>query len=113
LPDEFRSAPLRRGTGELDLSEHDLRLVTRILRQHAPATQVFAFGSRVRRTAKRFSDLDLVVQSASPISLEHLGALRSQFSESDLPISVDIVDWWSLTPEFRRLVEPEMVRIYP
>jgi uncharacterized protein len=104
---------VRHASGVLALSEQELRLVTDILREQVSGTRVFAFGSRVRGTAKRFSDLDLVVQSDSELGLERLGALRSMFSESDLPIAVDVVEWSNLAPTFQRLIEPEMVRIYP
>jgi hypothetical protein len=47
------------------------------------------------------------------MGLEVLGALRSAFSECDLPIKVDIVDWTDLAPSFRCAIETELVPLYP
>lgn len=88
-------------------------MVRDVLGAHLPAGRAFAFGSRVRGRAKRFSDLDLVVRTESPLRLEDLGALRSAFSECDLPIKVDVVDWADLAPSFRRAIETELVPLYP
>ena len=81
---------------ELALPKHCLALVRALIRQHAPHHQFFAFGSRVvggaagRRRVKPHSDLDLAF-TGEPIPLEQLFALREAFSESDLPMRVDIV----------------------
>ncbi len=66
-----------------------------------PGVIVWAFGSRVIGNAKEFSDLDLVIHSDHPISLEILGQLKHELSESDLPFKVDLVDWSLLSKEFR------------
>ena len=97
----------------LDLGIDQLRMVRDVLGSHLPTGRVFAFGSRVRGTAKRFSDLDLVVRADRPLDLDHLGTLRAAFSECDLPIKVDIVDWEGLGDSFRHLIEKDMVPVYP
>ena len=81
---------------ELALPEHCLALVRSLIRQHAPRHQFFVFGSRVvggaadRRRVKPHSDLDLAF-TGEPLPLEQLFALREAFSQSDLPMRVDIV----------------------
>lgn len=97
----------------LDLGPEQLRTVREILAAHLPAGRVFAFGSRVRGTARRFSDLDLAVQAERPLELEILGALRSAFSQSDLPIKVDVVDWATLGEPLRGVIASELVALYP
>ena len=80
----------------LVLPEHCLALVHKLLRQHAPNHQFFAFGSPVvrgeadRQRVKPHSDLDLAYAGA-PLPLVTLFHLREAFSESDLPMRVDIV----------------------
>jgi uncharacterized protein len=97
----------------LDLGVDHLRMVRAVLGVHLPTGRAFAFGSRVRGTAKRFSDLDLVVQTDGRLDLDGLGDLRSAFSECDLPIKVDVVDWSGLDASFRRLIEKEVVPLFP
>ena len=81
---------------ELVLPEHCLAFVRTLIRQHAPHHLFFVFGSRVvgspseRRRGKRHSGLDLAF-TGEPLPLEQLFALRDAFSQSDLPMRVDIV----------------------
>ncbi len=89
----------------IDLRPDLLQLVTDLLARHAPGLEVRAFGSRARWTAKEHSDLDLVIMSDTPLPLETLARLEEDFSESDLPLRVDVVDWASLDDNFRRIIE--------
>ena len=85
----------------IDLDAGHLATVRGILQSAAPGLQAFAFGSRARGHAKRFSDLDLALSSTQPIEWRTLARLREAFEESDLPITVDLVDWNQTTPAFR------------
>ncbi|MBK7052404.1 MAG: nucleotidyltransferase domain-containing protein [Rhodoferax sp.] len=67
--------------------------VRRILQEKVPHLEVWAFGSRARRTAKPYSDLDLAMITEQPLSLAQLADLNDAFDSSDLPIRVDVVDW--------------------
>lgn len=80
-------------------------MVNDILQKHVPQYEVWAFGSRARRTAKPHSDLDLCVVSDKPLSFSVLGALADDFSDSDLPWKVDVVDWASTSESFRKIIE--------
>ncbi|MFM7783064.1 MAG: nucleotidyltransferase domain-containing protein, partial [Gammaproteobacteria bacterium] len=100
-PDAFgkRCGPPSRGLGSqpgspsVEAAEADLDTVRAILRAHVPGHEVWAFGSRARRCAKRYSDLDLVIVGLQPLSLDVLAALNEAFADSDLPWKVDVVDW--------------------
>lgn len=93
----------------LDLDAVHLDTVRSILSAQLPGARVWAFGSRVQGRAKRFSDLDLAVEDEKALDLHQLYALKDAFSESDLPIKVDVLDLKSISPEFRRIVENERV----
>lgn len=82
-----------------------------ILRQLVPSCEVWAFGSRVKGTAKPFSDLDLVIMSQQPLSLALMASLHEAFSESDLPWKVDVVDCSTTSPEFRAVIEQQKICI--
>ena len=43
--------------------------------------------------------------------LDALARLREAFSESNLPITVDVVDWQTLDPEFRAAIELRRVAL--
>jgi len=89
----------------IDLEPRHLETVRRILAAHLPGVEVRAFGSRVRGTARRFSDLDLAVVADDPLPADRLEALRDAFSASDLPILVDVLDWHAVNPAFRAVVD--------
>lgn len=89
----------------INLDEPQLTMVRAILRAYVPDRRVAAFGSRVQGTAKEFSDLDLVLLGDEPVAADVLSELRYALEESDLSISVDVVEWATLSPSFRRAIE--------
>ena len=84
-------------------------IVSAILQQHVPDREVWAFGSRARHTAKPYSDLDLLIIGDEPLSLTMSATLTDDFSESDLPWKVDVVDWATTPESFRRIIERDRV----
>ncbi len=89
----------------MKLKDEELTLVQQILGDIAPHCEVWAFGSRVNGTPKPFSDLDLVLINHEAISLDVRANLVEAFSESDLPWKVDLVDWHSISPQFRQIIQ--------
>ncbi len=91
-----------------DLSPQDLRIVLEILRSHVPDRPVFAFGSRTNGRARRRSDLDLVI-GGGPMSLSLQAQLNVGFDQSDLPITVDVVELATATEGFRSRIERDLL----
>lgn len=100
-----------RDTPPIDVRPEHWAIVRDILRQHVPRHEVWAFGSRARNAAKRYSDLDLAVITEAPLSLDVGAALAEAFSESDLPWRVDVVDWATTSPGFRSIIARDKVII--
>jgi type I restriction enzyme S subunit len=96
---------------DIDLTQRDWSEVTRILMQYVPEYTVWAFGSRVTGTAKPYSDLDLVILTDIPLSLERMATIKGAFDESDLPIRVDVVDWAATGNSFREIIRQNYVVI--
>ncbi|MGB5736719.1 MAG: nucleotidyltransferase domain-containing protein [Thiohalocapsa sp.] len=97
------------GTPAIDIRPEHWLIIRDILQAYVPQYPVWAFGSRVRGTARPYSDLDLVVVTDQPLSLDVSAALADALSESDLPWKVDLVDWATTSPAFRRIIEQEHV----
>ena len=93
----------------IDIDPRDWVDVVRILHEQAPAMEVWAFGSRARRTAKPYSDLDLALITQQPLSLDQLAAITDAFATSDLPIRIDVVDWASTSEAFRKRIAQDKV----
>ncbi|MBC3869464.1 nucleotidyltransferase family protein [Undibacterium oligocarboniphilum] len=85
------------------------RIVSAILQKHVPENEVWAFGSRATHTEKSYSDLDLAIIGNTSLTLSLLAAIEHDFSESDLPFKVDVIDWATISPAFRRIIENHKV----
>lgn len=92
---------------KLDLRPEWLETVRRLIALHLPDAEVLAYGSRVNGTSHDGSDLDLVARNPADPSkpLTGVGALQHAFSESNLPILVDLLDWARIPDGFRREID--------
>ena len=90
------------GIQQVELSE-----IRQIILDHAPDCQVLLFGSRARGTHAIGSDLDLAFKRKDnmKLGLERISRLKYEFDESGLPYRVDVLDYWSVTPDFRKIIE--------
>ena len=91
----------------LDLPQKYLEQVKTLLRTHVPHAEVWAYGSRVSGGGHVASDLDLVLRNPQNLQEEcsTLDELKEAFSESNLPIRVDIMDWTRIPESFHREIE--------
>ena len=97
----------------VDILPKDLEIVLGILRRFVAGLEVRAAGSRASGEARRFSDLDLIIMTERPLDISVLAGLNDAFSDSDLPFSVDVLDWASIDENFRRLIYEGSVVIQP
>lgn len=90
-----------------------LKMVQDILRAHLPEAEIWAYGSRVNGDFYEASDLDLVVRQPDDLTRRQTRLYEAieAFSESRLPIIVQIVDWASIPAEFREEIAASHVVI--
>lgn len=69
----------------------------------------YAFGSRAKGTAGKYSDLDLCYQEEIPWNI--LSHIQEDFEESDLPFKIDLVNWKHMDSNFLKLIEKDLVLI--
>jgi predicted nucleotidyltransferase len=93
----------------IDLEEKHLQEVLRILEEQAPDCEARVFGSRATGTAERFSDLDLLLIGREKLDWRKIERLKDAFSESNLPMRVDVLDRNAIKGKFRKKVESEAV----
>jgi type I restriction enzyme S subunit len=95
----------------LALTPEQRAIVRDILQSHLPpSAKIWVFGSRATGGAKPFSDLDLAIDAARPLTLDETASLRDAFSESDLPWKVDVVDTHTIDAGFRQIILTNAVR---
>lgn len=119
----------------LNIETKHLHLIQQILRNHLSKFNqkvvVWAFGSRVQETARKYSDLDLAIQFSEDIFLQeqedderiqtHEGYatnkmlliinLKEAFEESELPYTVDILNYAKASPTFKKIIDEKKERI--
>ena len=94
----------------LEIRPIDLVRVWDVLDRALPTdAQVYVFGSRATRRAKRGSDLDLAIDAGRPLSAAETGRIADGFEESDLPYRVDVIDLQSASAEMTSVVTRDMI----
>jgi predicted nucleotidyltransferase len=95
----------------INLESQELAIIQKILRQHLPASQVHAFGSRVKNTAKPWSDLDLLIHSPKFLGPEIMGRCREAFENSSLTFRVELVERSQISESFWQEIESDLILI--
>jgi predicted nucleotidyltransferase len=93
-------------------AQTDLEVARRIIAEHLDASgaTVYLFGSRARGDARRWSDIDVAVQSPKALPVGTLSALREALENSNMLLDVDLVDWQQATAELRASILREGIR---
>ena len=90
----------------IDMDRDQLGLLHNILQRHIPDKIVWAYGSRATWKATETSDLDLAVFDCDPMQIYDL---KEALEESDLLISVDVMDWESIPDDFKENIRGKYV----
>lgn len=85
----------------IHLQPWHLQIVTETLKRHNVLEFASAFGSRVQGANQEYSDLDILIKSPRPLTFQQISKLEEAFSSSDLPFKVDLVDWHTISNDFR------------
>ena len=67
----------------------------------------YVFGSRAKGKAKKFSDLDICFFSNIPWNIR--GHIDEDFENSDIPFTIDLVDFALCDEEFKKIVQKDLV----
>ena len=92
----------------LCLETEQLETVQRILGLHFEGLEVWAYGSRVTGVdLTPETELELVVITDSPLSVEDMTAVEKAFADSGLPFRVDVIDWVKLPESIQKHIKKE------
>jgi type I restriction enzyme, S subunit len=95
-------------TDAIDLTTEQRSQLISFLRRFLPGVPVWAYGSRVKWTARSNSDLDLVA-FATPAQRIQVSELKDALAESNLPFPVDLHVWDDVPERFREIIRKEYV----
>ncbi len=98
-------------TRQLDVKPRHREQITRLLREHLPGVEVWAYGSRVNGRSHEGSDLDLALRGPglAKIDTTQLAEFNEAVQESTIPFLVEARDWARLPESFHRETEREYV----
>ncbi len=95
----------------IDIRPDHLQIVLDIIKKHIPNHEIWVFGSRSNGGAKKHSDLDLLVKGVAPLALGERANLLNDFSESNLPYKVDVVDWYAASEGFKQAIAGDLLLV--
>lgn len=85
---------------DIDITPDQRKILLDLLNDYLPGVTVWAYGSRIKGTARPQSDLDLAV-FASAEQKRSVAALKEALEESQLPFRVDLFVWDEIPTQFR------------
>ena len=92
---------------ELLMSNQAKKILTQILSKYP--YQFYAYGSRVKGTARKYSDLDICYQEEIPSY--KVVEIEEELENSDLPFIVELVNWKHMRPAFQQAIQKDLVLI--
>jgi predicted nucleotidyltransferase len=96
----------------LQISSQDLENIKSIIKSLYPNAVVWAYGSRIKEKAHEGSDLDLVIVDFGT-QKGNINLIRAAFSESDIPILIDIRYLKDLPQSFQEEITKLYLPILP
>ena len=96
----------------IDLPEAHKQLVLKIIRRRLPNAKIWVYGSRAKGRARRYSDLDLMLDDQGKgIPGSVMGNLDEDFDESNLPIIVELRDMAETDAGFLERVRKDFLQL--
>jgi uncharacterized protein len=92
----------------IDITEQQQKTLLELLNHYIPGVEVWAYGSRVKFTARRNSDLDLVAFT-TPAQQRQVSDLKEALDESNLPFLVDLHVWDDVPEKFHDIIRSDYV----
>ena len=91
----------------IQMERRHWKIVQDILQKY-PYT-FYAFGSRVKGSARKLSDLDICFMDTIPWNVK--AHMDEDFEESDLPYKVDIINGNTISDSFRDAIKNDLIKI--
>lgn len=96
----------------IDLPEAHKQMVLQIIRRRLPNATIWVYGSRAKGRARRYSDLDLMLDDQGKgIPGSVMGNLDEDFDESNLPIIVELRDMAETDAGFLERVRKDFLQL--
>lgn len=94
----------------IDLEQKYIDFIKNIIKKELTNYKLYIFGSRVKNTAKKFSDIDIAIESVELTEIIK-SRLESLFENSTIPYEVDIINLDSISETFKNIIKDDLVEI--
>lgn len=81
------------------------------LKEFFPNTKLYMFGSRVKGTNYKYSDIDIAVLDKKEIPVDIIAKISNEFENSLIPYEIDIVDLNSISETFKTKIQPSLIEL--
>lgn len=88
----------------INLEDQYFTVLKDIIRSYIPDSKVILYGSRTKNKCKIYSDIDIAVIGKNKLDEKLKRDMVEAFDESKLPYRVDIVDWFDLDDDFKKII---------
>ena len=94
----------------LGVTENERKIIADILKQYNEYSFYF-YGSRVKGTFNKTSDLDILIKGINEMPLITLDKMKEQFDNSKLPYIVNFIDYNRIDTKFYNLIKDDLLLI--
>ena len=73
---------------------------------------IFIYGSRATGKNRKYSDIDLGIEGNQPLSATTYVSLQQDFVDSDIPFTIDVVDFNKTSDTFKSIAKSQIIPIH-
>ena len=92
----------------INIEPRHLEMILSILKKYNQT--FYIFGSRITNKAQKFSDVDLFYVATIPDKTIY--SIKNDFEESNLPYTVDVINYNSCQPYFQKIIKEKYELLY-
>ena len=95
----------------LGVTDEEYKILIKILSPYKDKYSFYLYGSRVKGTHEKTSDLDVLVKGEKEISISELADLKGEMDSSRLSYIVNFCDYNEIDKDFFELIKKDLVKI--
>ncbi len=93
------------------VSEAEMGIIEKILSPRFEKYDFYFYGSRCRTDFRPMSDLYILIKGTKEASFDDIESLKEEFDNSNLPYIVNLTDFHTMSDEFYKLIEKDLVPV--
>lgn len=94
----------------INLEDKYIDFIKKTISKYLGSFEVYLYGSRVKGTSKKYSDVDIPLLS-DELTEDIKSKINIDFENSTFPFKVDIIDLKTISDDFKILIKNTLVKI--